>query len=132
MPYLRMKAMASASWSCTFTPTNVNRSEPRRAASCSRGASSAHGPHHDAQKLTTTGLPDLSASDRLKVEPSNKPSEKSGAFVNGTLTTLLPAISFCCSPNHSRNSSPTTTAPDAAANAAGIHGLAAVWGRESS
>src|SRR3979409_1569364 len=111
---------------------NVNRSERRRAASCRSGASSAHGPHHDAQKLTTTGFPELSASESVNVDPSKRPSEKLGALVKGTLTTLLPAIFFCCSPNHSRSSSPTPPAPDAAAIAAGIHGLAGVWGRVSS
>src|SRR6266852_361402 len=109
-----MKACASESTSWTFTPTNTIRSALRRAASCSTGASSAHGPHHDAQKFSTTGLPLAKVSESLKVEPSNKPREKSGAFVNGTLTTLLPATSFCCRPNHSRNSKPTTTAAAAA------------------
>src|SRR5580765_7398538 len=71
MPYLLMKAWASASTSCTLTPTNVTCPSVRRAASCRTAASSAHGPHHDAQKLTTTGLPLLSASERVKLEPSN-------------------------------------------------------------
>src|SRR3954468_10864869 len=122
MPYLLMKAWASASTSCTFTPTNVTWPAVRRAASCRTAASSAHGPHHDAQKLTTTGLPDFSASERVKVDPSNSPSENSGAFENGTLTTLAPAISFCCKPHHNKTSKPTTTKPETAANAAGNQG----------
>ena len=72
--------------------------------------------------MTTTGLPVFSASDSMNVEPSNRPSEKSGAVLNGTLTTLVPAISFCCRPNQSRNSRPTTTAPDAGRHGRGQPG----------
>src|SRR5262245_14411007 len=125
MPYLFMKACASASVSWTFTPTNVTWPAVRRAASCSTAASSAHGPHHEAQKFTTTGRPDWSVSDSVKVEPSNRPSEKLGALVNGTLTTFAPATSFCCSPHHSKTSRPTTTKPETAARAAGNQGRVA-------
>src|SRR2546425_10182306 len=96
------------------------------------GASSAHGPHHEAQKFTTTGLPVFKASDNVNVEPSKRPSEKSGAFVKGTVTTLVPAISFCCRPNHNRKSNPTTRNPENAAIAAGSHGRAGVRGIVSS
>src|SRR6266508_4716409 len=122
MPYFLMNASASPSISWTFTPTNVTRPAVRRAASSRTAASSAHGPHHEAQKFTTTGWPLSSASDSLKVDPSNMPNEKSGAVVNGTLTTLLPTNSFCCSPHHSKASRLTTTKPEPADRAAGSHG----------
>ena len=66
----------------------------RRAASCRSGASSRHGPHHEAQKLTTRGLPSYAARLSLP-SPSSRGSEKSGAagvfpFVTCAATLLDP------------------------------------------
>src|SRR5438045_565531 len=113
-------------------PTNDTRSPYRRAASCNRGASSAQGPHHEAQKFTTTGLPVFNTSESVKVEPSNKPSEKSGAVVKGTFTTFELATSFACRPNQSKNNKATTTNPEMPAMAAGSHGRPPACGIVSS
>src|SRR6266851_3074215 len=80
-------------------------------AFCSTGASSRQGTHHDAQKLTNTGLLCDSSSERRNVSPLNKPNSKSGARVKGARTSPLAPRSFSPIPNHSRTISPITTKP---------------------
>src|SRR5712691_2410165 len=80
-------------------------------ALCNTGASSRHGTHHDAQKLTNTGLPCDSSLERRNVSPLNKPNSKSGARVKGTRTSPLVPRSFSPIPNHSKTISPITMTP---------------------
>ena len=62
---------------------------PASAASraSSSGVSSLHGPHHDAQKLTTTALPRSDASESSP-SPSSRGSENAGASASAAVERL--------------------------------------------
>src|SRR6266542_898919 len=69
-----MNAWAEDRRSRMSTPRNWIRPPNRRAAAARCGASSLHGPHHDAQTFTTTGTPRSCPSSSLNRSRSNSGS----------------------------------------------------------
>ena len=56
-PNWSVNSIASRAVSCWFTPITASRDPWAMASACKSGASARHGPHHDAQKFTSTYRP---------------------------------------------------------------------------
>src|ERR671936_2037798 len=110
-----MKPRASPEKSSTSTPSNTTpRPRQRFQAASSLGASSLHGPHQEAQKLSTTALPRSDARLR-RPRRSSRCRTKFGAA--GCLPERISAatfLSWCVTFQTSSASRPATSATAAA------------------
>src|SRR5437867_4590922 len=101
-----MNARAGPIWSRTSTPRNWTRPRNWPAARARSGASSMHGPHHDAQTLITTGFPRSVVRRSRKRAPSNSGSS---VGLDGSDTAALGVVPGL-DPEHAATSTPTKMA----------------------